>query len=255
MGQVIPFSEIDIYLENLKNKNGCLVDTNFLIALSEEHHPFNEDAQFLFEKLAEHEIKLYCTLTNRTEFIDFQRKLIITETLMGMLSPVSKWKISAATRKLLNTQKGWIDNLAKEDELPLLTDKRIKDCKKEFLPKTQSGQIGWIEICKEFLTGQLLEVWNTLSESLQLNYIEMRTGESDRYFAKPLEWEKMYSLAEETCLASSDAMILNVLNSSVFPFMISADYDMAYGVLKGSESKTILVPDALFRRHLKGLRF
>lgn len=255
MGQVIPFSDVDIFLGKLSNTAGCLVDTNFLIALSEEHHPFNDDAQFLFERLVEHEIKLYCTVTNRTEFIDFHRKLIITETLMGMLSPASKWKISAATRKQLLSQKGWIDNQAKEDELPLLTDKRIKDCKKEFLPKTQSGQIGWVEICKEFLNNQLLQAWSTLSESLQLNYIEMRTGESDRYFARPLEWEKMYTLSEETCLGSSDAMILNVLNSSVFPFIISADYDMAYGVLKSVEEKSILVPDALYRRHLKGLRF
>lgn len=255
MGKVVPFSEVDIYLQSLQNKSGALVDTNFLIALAEENHPFNEDAQFLFERLVEHQIKLYCTVTNRTEFIDFQRKLIITETLMGMLSPSSKWKISLAARKILNTQKGWIDNQAAEDELPLLTDKRIKDSKKAFLPKTQSGQIGWVEICKEYLSNQLLLAWETLSESLQLNYIEMRTGESDKYFSRLLDWEKMYSVSEETCLASSDAMILNVLNSSIFPFVISADYDMAYGVLKSEEQKTILVPDALYRRHLKGLRF
>jgi hypothetical protein len=255
MSRAIPFSEVDIYLQNLQNKNGCIVDTNFLIALVEENHPFNEDAQFLYERLVEHRLKLFCTVTNRTEFIDFQRKLIITETLMGMLSTSSKWKISQAVRKILSTQKGWIDNQASEDELPLLTDKRIKDCKKSFLPKTQSGQIGWVEICKEYLSGQLLNAWETVSESLQLNYLEMRTGESDKYFLKPLEWETMYSISEETCLGSSDSMILNVLNSSVFPFAISADYDMAYGVLKSSGDKTILVPDALYRRHLKGLRF
>ena len=64
MGQVIPFSEVDVYLTNLSNKSGCLVDTNFLIALSEELHPFNEEARFLFEKIADHEIKLYCTVVN-----------------------------------------------------------------------------------------------------------------------------------------------------------------------------------------------
>ncbi len=174
---------------------------------------------------------------------------------MDMLSSNSKWKISAAAKKVLISQRGWIDNQAKDDELPILTDIRIKNCKKIFLPRTQSGQIGWVELCKEYLDGQLLESWNILSESLQLNYIEMRTGESDKYFAKPLEWENMYSVSEETCLSSSDSMILNVLNSSIFPFVISADYDMAYGVLKNQEEKSILVPDALYKRHLKGLRF
>lgn len=255
MGQVIPFSDVDVYLKGLANNSGCLVDSNFLIALAEENHPFNEESQFLFEKLVDYKIKLYCTVTNRTEFIDFQRKLIITETLMDMLSPNSIWKISAAAKKVLISQRGWIDNQAKDDELPILSDIRIKNCKKIFLPRTQSGQIGWVELCKEYLEGQLLKAWDILSESLQLNYIEMRTGESDKYFAKSLEWEKLYSVSEETCLSSSDSMILNVLNSSIFPFVISADYDMAYGVLKNQENKSILVPDALYRRHLKGLRF
>lgn len=255
MGKTVPFSDIDLYIQKLTNKSGCLVDSNFLIALSEEHHPFNEDAQFLYEKLAEYKIRIYCTVTNRTEFIDFQRKMIITETLMGMLSASSKWKISSAVKKALMSQKGWIDNQAKEEELPILTDKRIKDCKRSFLPKTQSGQVGWTALCNEFLSGQLLTAWNILSETIQLNYLEMRSGESDKFFHTPLEWEKMYSIAEDTCLGSSDSMILNVLNSSIFPFIISADYDMAYGVLQNANDKLILIPDNLYRRHIKNLRF
>ncbi len=31
MGQVIPFSDVDVYLKGLANNNGCLVDSNFLI--------------------------------------------------------------------------------------------------------------------------------------------------------------------------------------------------------------------------------
>lgn len=53
MGRVIPFSGVDIYFQNLSNRNGCLVDSNFLIAVTEENHPFNEEAQFMFEKLSE----------------------------------------------------------------------------------------------------------------------------------------------------------------------------------------------------------
>lgn len=65
----------------------------------------------------------------------------------------------------------------------------------------------------------------------------------------------MYTLSEETGLGSNDAMILNVLDSSTFPLVISADYDLAYGVLKLQNNKTILVPDSIYNRNLKGLRF
>lgn len=255
MGKAIPFSDIDIYLENLGEIKGCVVDSNFLIALSEENHSFNEDAQFLYEKLADYNISIYCNVTNRAEFIEFHRRMIITETLMGMLSPISKWKISAAVKKDLSSQKGWIDSQAKKDELPLLTYQRIKECKKSFLPKTQSGQVGWIAICDEFLSGKLFKAWDTLAESLQLNYIDMRSNESGKYFESPLDWKNMYAISEATCLGSSDAMLVNVLTSSVFPFIVSADFDMAYGILQSSTNKDILVPDALYKRHLKGLRF
>lgn len=255
MGKAIPFSDVDLFLNNLAGAKGCIVDSNFLIALSEENHPFNDDAKFLYEKLVDHEIRIYCTVTNRTEFIDFHRKMIMTETLMSMLSPTSKWKISATTKKDLLSHKGWIDNQAKDDQLPLLTDHRLKECKKSFLPKTQSGQVGWVALCQEYLSGNLLNAWEVLAESLQLNYIDMRSGESQKYFEKELLWEKMYAISEDTCLGSSDSMLMNVLNSSIFPFIVSADYDLAYGVLQNSTNKSILVPDNLYRRYLKGLRF
>lgn len=255
MGTAIPFSEVDLYLKSLSDSKKCLVDSNFLIALSEEHHPFNEDAQFLYEKLAEYKVSIYCTVANRTEFIDFRRKMILTEALMEMQSPSSKWKISAAVRKELLSHKGWIDNQAKVDELPVLTDKKIKESKKAFLPKTQSGQIGWTELCKEYLSGNLLEAWSTLEEAIQLNYIDMRSDEISQLFNAPLEWAKMYSIAEDTGLGSSDAMLLNVLNSGVFSFIVSADYDIAFGVVQSKKDKSVFVPDGLFRRHLKNLRF
>ncbi|MNT99077.1 hypothetical protein D3C72_2418320 [compost metagenome] len=50
-------------------------------------------------------------------------------------------------------------------------------------------------------------------------------------------------------------MILNVLESSVLPFVVSADYDLAYGVMKSSSNKVILVPDNLYKRYLKKIKF
>ncbi len=255
MGQALPYSDVDSYLAKASHDKGCIVDTNFVIALTEENHVHHEDSKFLYEKLVQYNIPLYCTVTLRTEFIDYQRRMTITEALMDMLAPSSKWKISSAVQEVLKKQKGWIDNQPKEDELPCLNDPRIKIVKKVFLPKTQSGQIGWVELCKEFLTDKLLNAWLTVEESLSLNYIDMRDLESQKLFEKELEWENMYKLSEKTALGSNDSMILNVLESSSLPFVVSADYDLAYGVMQSTTDKVILVPDSLYRRNLKGLRF
>lgn len=255
MGQALPYSDVDTYLAKAGNNKGCVVDTNFVIAITEENHAYHEDSKFLYEKLVQYQIPIYCTVTVRTEFIDYQRRMIITESLMDMLAVSSKWKISTAVREALKKQKGWIDNQPKEDELPCLNDARIKIVKKEFLPKTQSGQIGWVELCKEYLTDKLLNAWNSIEADLSLNYIDMRDLESQSLFEKELEWENMYRLSEKTALGSNDSMILNVLESSAFPFVVSADYDLAYGVMQSNCAKVILVPDSLYRRHLKGLRF
>ncbi len=234
---------------------GCLVDTNFLIASTEELHPFYDDAKFLFEKLAEYQIPIFTTVTTRAEFIDFRRKSIITEVLLDMLAPSSKWKILDEVRRLLWAQKTWIDTQAADDSVPILTDRRIKDCKERFMPKDHSGHIGWVAICREYLHGQLLEAWNILVEQLGLNYVAIRDGSLTELIPEKLEWPKMYKLSEETCLATNDAMLVNVLKCSKFPFVASADFDMAYSILADSSNKSILVPDNLHYHKIKSLRF
>jgi len=255
LGFAFPFSDIDRYLMTVDSKSGCLADTNFLIALSDEDHNFHEDAKFLFEKLGANNIPIYVTVTARSEFTDFHRRVIMTETLMDMLSPTTKFKISSSVREALRSQKGWIDNQARMGSEPYLNDSRLKECKKIFLPKTQSGNIGWKELCSEYLSGRLLAAWNNIVGTLSLNYIDMRADESKPLFRKDLKWENMYKFSEESALGSNDAMILNLLDSSNFPFVITSDYDLAYGTILSTDDKSALVPDNVYRNHIKKLKF
>ena len=178
----------------------------------------------------------------------------MTETLMDMLIPTSRWKISSSVREILRSQKGWIDNQARTGSDPYLPDNRIKKCKQAFLPKTQSGQIGWVELCKEYLGGKLQHAWSEITASLSINYIDMRSEDSNLLFQKELKWENMYILSEATALGSSDAMILNLLDSSVLNFIITTDYDLAFGTILSTENKTALVPDNIYRNHIKKIR-
>lgn len=114
MGNCRPFSEIDIYLKEVSGHSACLVDTNFLIALSDKEHSLHSDARFLHEKLVEHSIAIMASVSARAEYIDYQRRVITTENLMGMLPSTSKWKISSAVREILSTQKSWIDGQEKK---------------------------------------------------------------------------------------------------------------------------------------------
>jgi hypothetical protein len=65
----------------------------------------------------------------------------------------------------------------------------------------------------------------------------------------------MYRLAEGSALASNDAMMLNLLDSSIFSFVVKSDYDLGYGVLLSTSDKAVLLPDNVYRNHIKKLRF
>lgn len=256
MGRVVPFSQIDKFLLGLGDQvTGCLVDTNFLFAALYDVHPFSEDAQFLFEKLAQYHIPVFSTVTTRTELMDLERRVIITEALMGMLAAKTKWRITATVTQRLRAHKTWIDQQAKTDSLPILNDYRIKDSKELFFPNSASGKNGWLEICREYLGG-LSNLMSEIENDLGINYLNLRDIDTERrYFPEKLEWDGMYAKAAKTCLSASDAMLLNVLVSSNFPFIVSGDYDIAYGVLAEAADKVALIPDKLYQKRVKNLRF
>ena len=257
MGYCLPFSEIDLQRKVFDKPPFCLMDSSFLVSLSDLDHGFYDEASFFAEKLSSFEVKAFVSVTARTEFIDYHRRVLVTEQLMNMLSPSSPWKVSSAIRAELTKQKGWIDHQPRLGNEPYLSDSRIKECKQVFLPKTQSGHIGWIEFCREFLSGKLMKTWQKISEEdLNINYIDMRSGDASELFGNGLEWSSMYSLSEQTALSSNDAMILNLFNSSVIPALVTMDFDLAYGVMASSSTdKVVFVPDNLYRNRLKKLRF
>lgn len=255
MGKALPFSDIDKFMASFEEPiQGCILDTNFLIAAIYEPHPFHEDAEFLFKKLEEHEIPIHATVSTRAEFIDIQRRIIITEVLMDMLAPNTKWRITAAQKNELRKHRAWLDSQSGNSDLPILPDKRIKNCKEIFFPTTRSGKDGWIEICKYYLNDALLKSWDEIVDFLGINYIELRESDKNELITEKVSWKNMYKISERTCISSSDAMILNMLNCSVLPLLVSADYDMAYAVIADQSEKTILVPNALYREKIKKLK-
>ena len=110
-------------------------------------------------------------------------------------------------------------------------------------------------LCREYLSGQLIQSWNVLVEDLNLNYLDMRGDNVSDLIPGKLDWEKMYAISETTALSSGDSMLVNVLHCSKFPFIVSADFDIAYSLLADPSDKTVLIPDNLHYKKVKGLRF
>jgi hypothetical protein len=65
LSHCVQFSEIDRLLDESRDLPLCLADTSFLITISDEDHIFHEEAQFLCEKFAEHNMKLFVSVTAR----------------------------------------------------------------------------------------------------------------------------------------------------------------------------------------------
>lgn len=258
MGKVLSFQNLEEELKDIsKPATGCLVDTQLLIASIYEPHTFHEDATAVISLLDKYEIPIFATVTTRTEFVDIVRRIIITEALMSINSEAKTglWQLTKDVTRVLKTQKLWIDTQASNEDLPILPDTRIKKCKETFFPIRQSGKSGWTEICEYYLGNKILQTWNELCNDLGINYLNLRKGDMDEYLASNLDWDNMYSIMEDSCLSSGDSMITNVLFSSVFPFAITADYDMAYAVAISKKSKDVFIPDSLYNRKFKGKKF
>lgn len=109
MGRVIPFSEIESYLssiEKLDLHKGAILDTNILISAGYELRDSHQEVVGLWEILQKKKYRLFATVNTRSEFLEFQRRLILTENLLDMVDPQSKIKISSRARAKIQTLKG-----------------------------------------------------------------------------------------------------------------------------------------------------
>ena len=258
MQSVTPYLDIEKILAEYKGQiPGCIVDTQLLVAVLYDPHEFNEDALQIIKSLAKFQVPIYTTVTTRSEFVDINRRIMITEGLMTAYSQGQKqgWSFSKSVQDALKKHKNWIDTQAKNETIPILNDYRIKDCKETFSPLRHSGKTGWVEICEEFLEGNIIRIWDQLVNDFGINYVDLRDDDINDILPNGINWSDMYGLMEKTSLSSSDAMITNVFLSSVFPFAITADYDLAYAVEISDTTKKIFAPNNMYRNKFKGKKF
>lgn len=133
MGSVRKFSEIDSVIKET-NAEGCVADTSALIAFTYYASEFEDDADFLFKRLAKYNLPIFVNVSVRHEYIDFERRIHLTEFLLSLPSrkEISNF-LPHPFRALVGKYKRIIDDRAKYHELPLLTEREIKVFKREAL--------------------------------------------------------------------------------------------------------------------------
>lgn len=244
MGKVISFS--DFSKISLPENSGCFVDTNFIIALNNEEEEFYTASDKLFTQLEKSQTSLFITHTIRAEFLDYQRRYLLTKKLKEVQDGTGKWhqRASAYFKRLAR------EKLSEFPEKELLNDSQIKHIRKKIHPFNQGMEKGWIYFCQHFLGHGIDKAWEAVEE--YVNYLDLRTEEEKKepsYVIKKIEWPDMVKLMGQTGIGAHDAMILNAFNCSVFEYIISTDLDVAYSVKQNSVKKTAVIPDRLLSDH------
>lgn len=220
---------------------GAFLDTNILVSMSYEIKKEHDSVFEILDLAAEFDINFFVTVTTKSEFIEFQWRLLMTEGLIDLVDAHSEVKITRAAKAAIDSATGSMRaNVARGSD-PVFTDIQLKNIKRSFSASEHSGSMGWLKVCKHILSGRLSHVENYLIEQ-GVSYISPHVGKDEIYEKQP-EWGDAIHISEATNLSVSDSMILNALEATKCPFVISLDFDIGYAALSGSIKKDVVMPD------------
>ncbi len=251
MGRVVPFSDLTKYLNSIKNLDtyrGTILDTNVLISSSYEPSNDSEEVSQVLDILADENYRLFATVNTRSEYLEFQRRLILTESLFDSIDEHSKIRIASRVRAKIQTLKGSLKTsvISDVDRFEVFNESQLKKIKKEFSAGPHSGQKGWLEICEAYLKDQIALADKDLSDR-EVEYISPNDFSQVELFSNQIGWPAAIDICEKSGTAFSDSMILNALKSSKLFFIVTLDFDIGYAALSDPKMKDVVVPDRLYK--------
>ncbi len=253
MGKVIPFSEVEEYLnsiDTIDTQKGTILDTNVLISASYDVRDSHAGVVDVWDILLQKNYRLFATVNTRSEYLEFHRRLALTENLLDMVDEFSKVKLPINAKAKIQTLKGSLKTSratdSEKDEV--FNEPQLKRIKKEFSAGPHSGQRGWLELCNIFLKGKI-ELEDQALVDRGVEYISSSETSQSKLFNTFLEWSDAIGICEKTGTAFSDSMILNALKSSQLFFIVTLDFDIGYAALSDPNMKDVVVPDRLFKEY------
>lgn len=257
MGRVVSFSEFAQYRKELNARpefsSGTIFDTNILIALHYENSRLNDEVGDFFQNhllpAKTSGFKFYTTVNTRSEFLDFARRLLMTEHLVDLADVPRGLRIPQAAKTQIQYQHGLVLKRQRDHGSdPVYADSQIKKIKSVFSAGRHSGQSGWLELCDAIMQGKLDRFEDDLN-AFGIQYISQHEPSQTNLFSKKIDWPEAKRISEKTCLGLSDSMIINAFQCSRFPFMVSADFDIGYSVLASNELRDVVMPDSVASKY------
>ncbi len=250
MGRLVAFSQLEDYLQELNENDetikAAILDTNIIISSTYEIKRDYDEVIEVLDLASAAGYRLLTTVNTRSEFLDFQRRLILTEHLLDSVAPSSNLTLSKAARAAIQSSKGALVTAQNRGSDPVFNDRNIKDIKKAFSAGPHSGFRGWIAICDLFLKGKLERADQLLADR-GIEYVSQHAANQRHLFRKVIDWPDANRIAEETGMGFADAMIVNALFCSTCPFILSSDFDIAYAIRAATTDRVAVVPDDIAR--------
>ncbi len=250
MGRVVKFSEFEDYYTAIQSYEGpmlgTILDANILIALSYTPKKFHTRVvEFLGKQIYPKDIPCFTTVNTTTEFLEFYRRLLMTEGLRDSIDEFSKIVLSNKKKKTIR----YYSQKLKQREItqgadPVFYDREIKSIREKFCSSGRDGLDLWNTLCNTFLYPRFYKEYQNL-QKLNVEYLSSYKDEQKHLFSQEIKWENAIGICATTCVGFSDAMILNALQASKFQFAISLDSDIAYAVLSDPSLKDVVMPDDL----------
>lgn len=250
MGKVVRFSEFDNYLSELKANGtkieGTILDANVIITLNYEPKRFHTRTfEFIKEKIQKEGISLFTTVNTTQEYLDFYRRLLLTEGLRTAIHPSSGINLPNKKKQAIRSQSTILQNRENHQGAePVFNDREIKKIREVFFLSGPAGIKLWKTICELYLKIQLKIEFMAL-EKLNITYLSMYKDDQKEIFTKKITWEEAIEICSDIGAGFSDSMIINALQCTSLPFAISLDGDLAYSVMTNPNLKDIIMPDEI----------
>ena len=256
MAKILPFSSIEAHLSEDHFSKKVFFDTNIFISFFHDTDLFHDDTLPVFKILKNKNFKIYTNVTTRNEFVDYQRRLIITESLADILSTIKELNEKSDIARKLKSHKTKVYRKATQNNPLVISDRDIKDFKKMLsIPSKGIGNI-WMKFCEENLSSHFKDAFNLLRDEIgmDIHYLSTRAEDRSTEINKELKWNDMYEIMETSGLSVNDAMILNIFQCSNIPYLLTTDFDLVYAASILPIEKYIFCPESMFIDYKKNFQ-
>jgi predicted nucleic acid-binding protein len=243
----------------IKGQNIHLVlDSNILIANFDEVHSNHEIVRDFIQKIDEiANITFFTTVTTKAEFLDYQRKKIITESLFDLVDEYNiEIPLSTSSKTTIDVVKARRNKRQSDEEKRVyndpdhefdakvthLTDNEIKEIKKKFRASDFENETGWLKICEIFLKAKLLDQ-ETVLDKFCVYLSPHKAEQKDLFNNISVDWKKASVISGETGMGFSDSLILNMLLHTKIDYIVTLDFDMVYATAVSAKGKWVVLPD------------